>query len=104
MTRPYAPPDIDPVNNDSLAGLIAHSFKKQIQNVNKMLPAQVIAYQPASGNVAANVQVQPLIMIVDTAGNQTARAQIANVPVVQIGGGGFILNFPLKTGDLGWII
>lgn len=103
MTR-NAPPNINPANNDTLAGAFAHIFDQFISNVNGMLPAQVIAYSPINGNIPATVQVQPLIMLVDTNGNQIPRAQIANVPVLQIGSGGFLINFPIKTGDLGWIM
>ena len=95
-----ANPSVDPANLDSLTGTLKHVFKKLLQSVGGMLPCKVINI--SSDNKTA--QVQPLIAIVSTAGQQMSRAQIANVPILQIGGGGFIMRFPIKTGDLGWII
>ena len=47
--------------------------------------------------------VQPVIAVLTTAGQAVPRAQIAEVPLVALGGGGFVLHFPLQEGDLGWI-
>jgi hypothetical protein len=38
-----------------------------------------------------------------TANTQLERAQIASIPVLQLGGGGFVLSFPINPGDIGWI-
>lgn len=94
-----APPSIDPANEDSLTGLFRHVFTKMMQNLNGMLPGEVISYDRAS-NLAL---VKLSIMQVDTNQNQLPRASIARVPVRQFGGGGFILSFNLKPGDKGWI-
>ncbi len=72
---------------------------KFLQNTDDMLPAKVIAYNRATNRA----QVQPLIVMVTTSNEQVPRAQIASVPVLQIGGGGFVISVPLKPGDLGWI-
>ena len=98
MTTP-ANPSIDPANYDSLTGAFRFIFKKLLQSTDGMLPAQVVQYDRTENQV----QVQPLIKMVDTNGQQIRRAQIASIPVFQIGGGGFLLNFNLKPGDLGWI-
>lgn len=85
--------------DDTLVGLFGLFKAKLLQNMDDMLPAKVIAYDRATNRA----QVQPLIVMVDTLGNQVQRAQIASLPVLQIGGGGFVVSFPIKTGDLGWI-
>ncbi|WP_202973956.1 Gp138 family membrane-puncturing spike protein [Fimbriiglobus ruber] len=61
-----------------------------------MLPAQVIAYDRTTNRA----QVQPLIAVVTTANQVVQRAQ-SSVPVFQYGGGGFVLSFPVMTGDTG---
>ena len=94
-----APPSRNPADNDSLAGLMRVVTRKLLQNTDDMLPARVIAYD-RTANVA---QVQPLINVLTTDGQQTGRAQVAAVPVLQLGGGGFLISFPVETGDLGWI-
>lgn len=93
-------PNIDPADNDTLAGVIRFAFSQLMRNVDGMLPARVLAYD----RTANRVQVEIMIAMVTTSGQQVSRAQIANIPVINIGGGGYILNFPLKPNDLGFII
>jgi hypothetical protein len=93
-------PSIDPANNDTLAGSIRFAFNKLLQQVNGMLPAQVIAYDRTTNRV----QVQLLIAVVTTDGSRISRPQIASIPVLVLGGGGFMLSFPLNPGDLGWVL
>lgn len=93
-------PDIDPSNNESLIGTLQFVFGKMMQGVNGMLPAKVIKFDRPSNRV----QVQLLIAIVTTGGAQIARPQIASLPVFMLGGGNFLLNFPIAEGDLGWVI
>ena len=94
-------PSLRPVDNDSLTGLLRHTFSKYMQDIGGALPAQVIAYEPGTPDY---VQVQPLIKVLGTSGDTVSRAQISKIPVVQIGAGGFILHFNIKTGDQGLII
>lgn len=94
-----APPSKNPANVDDLTGAFQVILTKFLQNMDNMLPARVIKYNRAR-NVA---QVQPLIQMITTKTQLVSRAQIASVPVIQMGGGGFVMSFPMKTGDLGWI-
>lgn len=95
-----ANPSLDPANDDSLLGVLKVAIGKAIQEMDNVLPATIVSYD----RVTNRAQVQPQIRIVNTNGQSISRAQIASVPVYQYGGGGFLLNFPLKTGSLGWII
>lgn len=100
MANLYNNPSLDPADNNSLAGSIRFAFSKLIQNVNGMLPAQVINYNRATNRV----QVQLLISLITTDGSSVPRPQIASIPVLLLGGGGLFLSFPINTGDLGWVI
>lgn len=93
-------PNIDPADNDTLAGLLRSSFAQLLRNVDGMLPARVLNYNRTTNRV--NVEV--LIAMITTSGQQVSRAQIANIPVINLGGGGFLINFPLKKDDLGFIM
>ena len=93
-------PNIDPADNDTLAGVLRFAFSQLMRNVDGMLPARVLAYD----RTANRVQVELMIAMVSTSGAQVSRAQIANIPVINFGGGGYILNFPLTVGDLGFVI
>lgn len=93
-------PSLDPANNDSLAGTLMFAFSKFMQQIDGVLPAKVIAYD----RTANRVQVAPQIALLTTDGSIVPRSQIASIPVLVLGGGGYFLNFPLNAGDLGWII
>jgi len=93
-------PDISPANNDSLSGVLKTSFQFMMKQLNTMMPAKVIAYDRTTNR--AQVQVQ--INTVSTNYQQIPGVEIASVPVLLLGGGGFMINFPLNTGDLGWLL
>jgi hypothetical protein len=95
------PSSIDPANEDTLTGTFRHIFNKMMQDTNGMLPARVVAFNGDRNK--PRVTVQPQIAILTTGGSQVSRAQIASIPVFQFGAGGFLLSFPVKVGDLGWI-
>ncbi len=94
-----APPSRNQAMDGTLLGVFELFRAKFLQSTDDMLPAKVIAYDRATNRA----QIQPLIVMVNTLNEQINRAQIASVPVLQIGGGGFVMSFPIKTGDLGWI-
>jgi Phage protein Gp138 N-terminal domain len=93
-------PDIDPANNYSLVGAINFAFQKMQQNVNGMLPAQVLSYDRVNNRVS----VQLLINIITTGGQSISRAVISSIPVLCLGGGTFSISFPVTAGDLGWVL
>lgn len=101
MTDPiYNPPSIDPAQRNSIMGTIQFIIDKMVmQEIDDMLPAQVIAYDRTENRAT----VQILVTMVTTSNQQIKRAQIASVPVLQLGGGGYVLSFPINPGDLGWI-
>ncbi len=99
MSEDFTPPSVDPADEDSLAGVFRSVLGKFLQQTDDMLPAVVIAYDRATNRAT----VRPQIMMGTTDGKKVGRAQIASVPVLNLGGGGFVLSFPIKPGDLGWI-
>jgi hypothetical protein len=98
MTDPIIP-SVNPPNYGNLTGVFREVFRKLIQDTDDMLPASVISYDRTTGRA----KVQPLIAIIKTDNSQIIRAPIASIPVLHLGGGGFVLDFPLNPGDLGWI-
>lgn len=95
-----ANPSQNPSNNDTLNGAFKQALKKFLQrDIDDMLPAQVISVS----DDRKYVSVQPMVMVVSTLNESLERAPVAKVPLFQIGGGGFVLSFPVKAGDLGWI-
>ena len=93
-------PDIDPANNDTLAGVMQFAFTKLLQGANGVLPAQVISVSDDRTRVC----VQIMIAVVTTSGAQITRPQIAEIPVFTMGGGNLFLSFPIAPGNLGWLV
>lgn len=94
-----APGSANTADADTLPGMIRFVLTKFLQKTDDMLPAQVIAYDRTTNRA----QVMPLIQVVTTASEVVNRAVIASIPVLQLGGGGFVASFPIQPGDLGWI-
>jgi hypothetical protein len=103
MSTENATPSLgnDPANNDSLAGMLSLVFRKLMMATDGVTPAAVLGYEAGPPDY---VSVQPLVQIVSTLGQAEPRAQVAKVPVCQIGAGGFVLRFPLVPGDTGLLI
>ena len=98
-TPNYAPPSGNISEQESLAGVIKFMIRKHQQQTDDMLPAVIVSYDRTTNRA----KVQPLIAYVTTANQQVKRAPVGSVPVLTLGGGGFVMSFPLKPGDLGWI-
>lgn len=92
-------PSRNPADDAGLGSMLKATMDKYMKSVDGMLPAVVVAYN----RVTNRATVAPAINIVMTNNQQVTRAQLANIPVLALGGGDFVLTFPLKPGDTGWI-
>ncbi|MCP4832980.1 MAG: hypothetical protein GY886_12280 [Gammaproteobacteria bacterium] len=77
----------------------AWAIKKALQQTDDMLPVEVLAHDRAAGTVT----VKHYITIVLTDGTQTTRPNEIEVPVITMGGGGFMMSFDLPVGSTGFI-
>lgn len=91
---------LDPADTGNLGGALRFILRKAFQNTDGMLPCKVIAATTDRNYVT----VQPLIKIVGTSDKTLDRAQIAKVPMLNMGAGNFMMSFPVAPNDLGWII
>jgi hypothetical protein len=98
-TKTSSPLQQGPEDYADLANGLAKVIAQALQKSENMLPVKVISYDRAKNTAV----VHPLIKIITT-GNTYSRAQIGPIPVFAFGGGNFVINFPLKAGDLGWIL
>ncbi|MCY1196399.1 Gp138 family membrane-puncturing spike protein [Achromobacter denitrificans] len=98
--QPTVAPDIDGADDGSLSGVLKSWIRSFIrENLDDMLPAQVVSYDDASNRAV----IKPLIMVGTTDGQKISRGSIPNIPVFRYGGGGFFIRFPIKPGDFGWL-
>jgi hypothetical protein len=89
----------NPANNTELAGAIQFAYHKFLQNTDDMLPAKVLSYDRTTNRA----KLQIMVPMVTTQNEVQQRAIVASVPVLQLGGGGFVISFPIAVGDIGWI-
>lgn len=92
-------PSIDPAGRGNWVGTMKLILTKFLAQTDDMLPAQIVSYDRATNRA----EVIPLITQVTTDGVRVPRAQVASIPVLQLGAGNFVLSFPVKPGNLGWI-
>ncbi len=96
----FNPPSVDPAQRASIFGTIQFIIDKMVmQEIDKMMPCSVVAVD----RVKNRVSVQILVGMTNTAGENTIRAQVASIPIYSPSAGGYVINFPVQPGDLGWI-
>ena len=96
-------PSQDPANTNSLVGSIIFALRKWLESVDDALPVQVLGFTPPTSTDFAYVSCRSLIQIVGTGGQLSPRETYPKIPVLMLGGGGFIIYFPVKEGDIGYI-
>ena len=99
MSDTISVPQYDPSNENTLQGLLSQHAEQVTKTMEVMLPATVISYNRTSGFAS----VQPSISMVSATGQIVPREPIGSIKVVTIGGGNFVLSFPLPAGSKGWI-
>ena len=91
--------NIDSSQDESLSSTFDFINNKIKQGLNIMLPCQVLAVDRTKNRV----KVLPLIALLKTNGETMNRAIIDDIPICNLSAGGFIINFPIKVGDFGYI-
>jgi hypothetical protein len=87
-------------DGESLLGSLSEFMRQHDFRFECLLPAAIDNFDRATNQAT----VQPLINLVTVEGKQQPRHLLASIPVLSMGGGGFHISFPLKKGDLGWIV
>jgi len=98
---PNSKPSVNPANTGTMQGMMRHILDKYMQDVDDMLPARVIGFNGDRNNPRVSVQI--MYLVTKTDGSTIPMSQLASIPVMTMSGGGFLLSFPIKSGDLGWI-
>lgn len=93
-------PSINPADESSLAGVLKTAVQKAMQNLDVMLPVEVVAYDRATNRAT----VKHMVQMVGSDGEVVSRANVASVRVQQFGNAGFNISLPIKPGDKGWIM
>lgn len=92
-------PSRKPGMGSDMSDVFALGFRKEMLDVDDMLPAKIIAWDKDKNRA----QVEILYLVTMTDGSVNPMLAPAEVPTFVLGGGDLCLCWPLKTGDLGWI-
>jgi hypothetical protein len=96
-----APPSRNPADaSGDMPGGLRTIFGKWVRSsLDDMLPCEIVTYDRAKNRAT----IKHMLAMVATNGDIIRRNQLASIPVLNIGGGDFILSFNLKPGNKGWI-
>lgn len=93
-------PSTRPADESSLSGVLKTAVNKAMQNLDVMLPVEVVSYDRATNRAT----VRHLVQMVGSDGEVVNRGNVASVRVQQPGNGAFSISLPIQPGDKGWIM
>lgn len=93
-------PSINPADVKDIAGLLNFFEKTIFLHLEKITPAQIISYDRNSNRAS----VQILNYSITSDGQKITRKPEYDIPVTVLGAGGFAFGFPVKEGDIGFLI
>jgi len=83
----------------NMPGVLDLAIREALMDNDDMLPAKIISWDKDKNRA----QIEILYLVTMTDGSVHQLGAPAEVPTFVLGGGNFILVWPLKPGDLGWI-
>ena len=92
-------PSYNPADAGSESGKQDFLFDKLLGKIEKIAPAQIIFYDRQTNRAT----VQILNQSITSEGGKITRQPLKDIPVLNLYGGGFVLSFPIKENDIGWI-
>lgn len=100
MSEVHDIPAYNPADLSSLEGLLFYLADQVNLELECCLPAIVVSYDRAANRAV----LQPAVSEVATSGQKISRDKLYDIPVLTMSGGGYFINFPLSSGDSGWIV
>lgn len=93
-------PSYNPSGIQNMAGLLDFFQKNLFMKIEKVAPAQIISYDRQTNRAV----VQILNYSITSTGEKLTRQPLNDIPVQVFGGGDFCLSFPVKEGNIGFVI
>ena len=93
-------PSHNPADENTLDGLNNVLIDKISMGIQCVIPAIVQSYDKTTNRAI----VKPAITGVASQGQKIPKEPYIDIPVLNLSGGGFVLSFPIKQGDSGWLI
>lgn len=92
-------PSYNPADAKSESGKQDFLFDQLLMKIEKIAPAQIISYDRETNRAV----VQILNQAISSDGGKITRQPLTDIPTLMLYGGDFVLSFPIKEGDVGWI-
>ena len=92
-------PSNNPADTNSESGKNDFLFDKLLSKIEKIAPAQIISYDRQKNRAV----VQILNQSITSQGGKITRQPLKDIPALVLCGGDYVLSFPIKEGDVGWI-
>jgi len=93
-------PSYNPADAQSQTGMYEFIIKQVMSKLEKVAPAQILSYDRKRNRA----RVQILAQDITSNGEILPRVPIGNVPALMLAGGGFVISFPIKKDDIGWLV
>lgn len=93
-------PSHNPADENTLDGLNNVLIDKISMGIQNVIPAIVQSYDKATNRAV----VKPAITGVASQGQKISKEPYIDIPVLNLSGGGFVISFPIKQGDTGWLV
>ena len=93
-------PAHNPADENTIEGLNNVLVDKIALGLQNVIPAIVQSYDKATNRAV----VKPAITGIASQGQKVPKEPYIDIPVLHISGGGFVVSFPIKAGDTGWLI
>lgn len=93
-------PSHNPADENTLDGLNNVLIDKISMGIQNVIPAIVQSYDKATNRAI----VKPAITGVASQGQKISKEPYIDIPVLNLSGGGFVISFPIKQGDTGWLV
>ena len=98
MSESVVTPSYNVADTD-LSGLMSFYQKNVLMQLEKVTPAKIISYDRDTNRAV----VQILNYSITSTGEKIARKPLIDIPVFCFGGGDFVLSFPIKENDVGFL-
>ena len=92
-------PGHNPADVRSQAGKQQFLFDKFAAEFEKIAPVQIVSYDRKKNRATVQILNQTIL---SNGGKQTKK-NLEDIPALVLCGGNFVLSFPIKAGDIGWI-
>lgn len=93
-------PSFNPADAQSEVGVYEFLIDQILQRIEKVAPAQILSYDRRKNRAT----VQILNQGITSTGAKVPKKSVPDIPALVLQGGGFNLSFPIKAGDIGWIV